>query len=56
LKPIGFFAIIYGWFMLYDAGFALEPLFALIVGVIIVSYEEILAHVKIVVRGYKNGK
>jgi hypothetical protein len=56
LKALGFFAIIYGWFMLYDAGFAIEPLCILIAGILVVSYEEILDHVKIIFKGRSNGK
>ena len=54
MKIFGFFVFIYGWFTLYDTGLSIEAVLCLLAGMVIIGFEEILAHIQW--RRYHNDK
>jgi len=46
LNIIGFFALIYGWFMMDNYGISFDGVFAVVAGLILMLYKEIFACIK----------
>ena len=46
LSLIGFFALIYGWFILENYGFHFDGLIAVILGLFLMTYKELFAYLK----------
>jgi hypothetical protein len=46
LNIIGFFALIYGWFIMDDSGISLEGIIAVVAGLTFMLHKEIFAYLK----------
>ena len=46
MNIIGFFALIYGWFIMDNSGISLEGIIAVSAGLILMLHKEIFAYIK----------